>query len=138
MDSGYTMSIIDRDLLKQYGSPTIRIETVASVPIQGVAGDVHNCGEVAFLDIYLPGFEHGTPTILHMKHCARIVDNLKPGMLIGNDIIYPEGIVVNTVTRRLEVQKGSNTDFYAPITVEPRAPQWKGIAVTKRETVIPP
>ena len=132
LDTGCTMSIIDREFLRLQ-APETKIQQMASpITIRGVGQGTYRCNEFARLDIYL----QGSPTAL-IHRDVHIVDGLKAKMLIGVDIIGSERIIID-VPRRIVIV-GSCRNVKIPITVAPRAERRiKQQIKANNDVVVPP
>lgn len=137
-DSGTSMTMLDRKL-KEKDLPDVHVHTMA-VParVRGIGNDVHETNEYIIQGIYLPGGkdEEGRPatakTALREIH---LVDNLAAGMLIGNDVLVPEGIdlLFSTQTARI-----GSCGVEVPIEIRSKGPIMKRVISAKKPTIIPP
>lgn len=96
IDTGCTMSLIDRNFLKQLIEEGLIVD-IQKMPtpmkVRGLGTNQHDASEYARIAIYLPGSEgKGTALITREVH---IVDNLSANILIGIDIMKPEGMVLD-------------------------------------------
>lgn len=132
LDTGCTMSIIDRDFPFQQ-RPDIRIQHMASpVTVRGIRQGTHRCNAFVRLDIYL----QGNPTAL-IHRDVHIVEDLKAKMLIGMDIMGAEGIVLDIPHRTATIGSCQNTRI--PIVTTPRTTERLTRQIRARENVtIPP
>ena len=132
LDTGCTMSIIDREfLLKQVPKATIR-RMASPITVRGVGQGTHSCNKFARLDLYL----QGNPIAL-IHRDVHVVDGLKAKLLIGMDIIGPERIILD-IPQRVAIIR-SCKDTRVPITVSPRTSQRvKQPIKTSSDNTIPP
>lgn len=92
LDSGCTMSLVDKGFLQRY-APDAKIQSMASpIVVRGIGPDQHPTSAYVKLSLYLPGKEGRTAVLRRKFH---VVEALKANMLIGVDVIRPEGIVIN-------------------------------------------
>ena len=107
------MSLIDRRFL-QANLPNAEITRFQNaVRVRGIGDKVHDCHEYATFDLYLPG----DSKVARISRGARVVDDLKAKMLIGMDIIGPEGISVHIPSRTATVE--SCGSMQVPLGVQP-------------------
>ena len=132
LDTGCTMSIIDREFLLQQ-VPEMTVQRMASpIIVRGVGQGTHSCDEFARLDIYL----QGSPVAL-IHRDIHIVDGMKAKMLIGMDVIGPEKIILDIPQQMTII--GSCKSIKVPITVTPRAAQRITLPIKALKNVnIPP
>ena len=132
IDIGCTMSIIDREFLRQQ-APEVTIQQMGSpITVRGVAQGTHSCKEHVQLDIYL----QETPTAL-IHRDVHVVDGMKAKLLIGMDIIGSERIVIDTPQQIATI--GSCKNAKVPISVTPRSNQWVARPIKANgETTISP
>ena len=136
VDTGCNMSLIDRDFLKRL-LPNCRITQYEQpIPVRGIGERIHHCSEYATFDLYISGSIHGQPAVTQISRGARIVEGLQANMLIGMDIIGPEGM--SMVTPKWELHVSSCNNLIAPISITPRAARIQRVVCAKEETKIPP
>ena len=94
MDTGCTMSLIDREFLQTLMQVGLVID-IKKMPtpmtVRGLGTNQHDASEYACVSIYLPGSK-GTALISREFH---IVDHLSAKALIGIDVMKPEGILLD-------------------------------------------
>lgn len=91
-DSGCGMSLIDRQFLLRY-SPTTTISTMPTdMRVRGIGQKLHNANQFAKVDFYFPTTNG---CVAHFLREVHIVDGLEANALLGSDIIYPEGWVLD-------------------------------------------
>ena len=132
LDTGCTMSIIDREFLLQQ-VPEVIIQRMASpIMVRDVGQGTYSCNEFARLDIYL---QENPIALIHRD--VHIVDKMKAKMLIGIDIIGSERIVLD-IPQQIAIV-GSCKCAKIPITVVPRAAQrvTRPIKALKNVTIPP-
>ena len=113
LDTGCTMSLIDRAFFAEVlpNCPITRYDQ--GIPVRGIGNDIHNCKEYAEFDLYVPT-ANGKLAKIHRG--ARIVDNLKAKMLIGMDILGPEGFTIDLPRRLVTIT--SCQDVEIPISIQ--------------------
>jgi hypothetical protein len=129
------MSLIDREFLKWMAPDAVLMKTL-TIKVRGVGNAIHECGEYAVIDLWIPGFSNGTePTVAHIQRAVRPVDKLAANMLVGVDILGPEEVELNMKKRRITIE--SCGDFYTNVTVTPGT-RIQGVIQAKKKVVIPP
>lgn len=64
--------------------------------VQGINASKHKSGEFAFTIIFIPGFDkEGLGIYASIRYKLYLVDRLKANMLVGNNVLYMGGIVIN-------------------------------------------
>lgn len=115
IDTGCTMSLIDRSFLKTLMEEGLVVD-IQRMPtpmkVRGLGTNQHDASEYARVAIYLPGGKgKGTALITREMH---IVDNLSANILIGIDIMKPEGMVLDLARDIMTI--GSCQDLEVPIS----------------------
>ena len=91
-DSGCVMSLIDRKFLVKY-SPTTQIFTMQLfIQVRGLGKKLYNANQYANVDFYFPTING---CLVYFCREVYIVDDLDANALIGSDILYPEGWIIN-------------------------------------------
>ena len=137
LDTGCSMTAIDRKFQKSV-FPEAKVRRIAPVDIYGIGDGVKKSSEYVVLTIYLPGFKADKPALACITREFHIVEDLAARILIGNDIIQPEGIVIDPTFHFAKVK--SCDDMLIPIKLsKSRAEilQHRIVRVAKT-TVVPP
>ena len=135
IDSGCTMALTDRDHLDTIPHGEIK-KTPQPIRVRGIGAREHDSSEYTELDFYIHGKKaDGTPAIAHFKREVHIVDDLKAKMLIGMDIMGPEGIALDPANKRLTV---GSCGIVAPLSVKSKGERVDRIMRTTALTTIPP
>ena len=96
LDTGCGVSLIDRNWLKKTHADTTILRMASPLKVRGVGTNKYETDEFAILPIYLPGKDKDGQDILACLTAEfHLVDNLRAQMLIGNDIIGPQGIIID-------------------------------------------
>ena len=101
LDTGCAVTLIDRERLARLlpDQPINKMATPLSV--RGIGSSKHETGEYVCAPLYLIGTkDDDSPAYACLRRELHLVDGLKANMLIGNDIIGPEGILI-------DISKGS-------------------------------
>ena len=105
LDTGTSMSAIDRGFLLERVPEAKIMKTAVPVTLRGIGKELHDSSEYVLQDIYLPGRTKDAPAIAHIIREIHIVDSLKAKALIGMDIISLEEMVINTRKNVVEIRK---------------------------------
>ena len=110
LDTGCGVTLIDRQWLADL-LPDLAIKRMSSpLRVRGVGTSKHETNEFAIVPVFLPGKKDGKQVLACIRREVHIVDDLRVKMLIGNDVIGPEGIVVDIANETARI--GScNTDI---------------------------
>ena len=135
-DTGCGVSLIDREWLGEQ-CPNGSISKMASpLRVRGVGSSHHETAEFVTQHIYLPAIdEKRNPILACLYRELHIVDNLRAKMLIGNDIIGPEGIVIDVANKQARIGSCNAT---ATITAKPRGEYVRKKVLAKEPTIVPP
>ena len=137
LDTGCSLTLIDRAFLMEH-LPGIKIRTMAvPINVRGIGSDKHATAEYVILPIYLPGESKEGPADAFFEREAHIVEGLKAKMLLGVDIMGPEGIDVSISKRKAYI---NSCKVEIPIRVKPHPPQTRVVhaKTPKVGLVIPP
>ena len=137
LDTGYTMSLVDREFLSKL-LPNIVIQKLStSITVRGIGSATHPCDEFVSLDIYMPGMIQGKPHLAHIKRDFHIVVHLKAKMLLGMDLIGPE--MIDTNIKRRVATIGSCQGLEVPLYIKPRqGGKIKRVVRAKAKVIIAP
>lgn len=94
-DSGNTMTLVDRTFLKRQ-APTLTVKRVPrAIGIRGVGDNLSSTDGYAVVTLHLPGkLRNGTNGVAEIKFEAHVVDNLPANLLLGSDVMKPNGMDV--------------------------------------------
>lgn len=69
--------------------------------VRGLGSSRHETSEYVTQNLYFPGIDDkGQAVLACVRRELHIVDDLRAKMLIGNDIIGPEGIVIDVANKK--------------------------------------
>lgn len=134
LDTDCTMSLIDRVFLaKEIPEATIR-RMASSISVRGIGTTNHSTNEYVLLDIYIPGTDG---RIAHIQRELHIVEELRANVLIGIDIMGPEGITPD-MRKKIPVIKSCD-GISTPLTITSQSNQrLRRPVLSQKETTIPP
>ena len=96
VDMGSSMSMIDDTIYETIAEKYPKF-TTNPVRIKGVGEEVHTSRESVILEVLLPDISGNR--FARIRREFHIVHDMDCGLLIGNDIIEPEGIVIDVAKR---------------------------------------
>jgi hypothetical protein len=137
LDTGCSMTVIDSNFLKKH-YPDANIKRIAPVDIKGIGFGITKSDEYTVLTIYIPGYKGTTPKIAALTREFHIVYSLPAGVLFGNDIITPEGMIIDAQHRYVTI--GSCNNMVAALTLtkaKPLLAQHRMVRIAST-TVVPP
>ncbi|SLM38909.1 probable transposable element [Lasallia pustulata] len=137
VDSGCTMSLIDRAFLKETLPKTKILRVDRPIGVCGIGSTRYSSDEYVILDVFLDGTINDAPARAHMRREAHVVDSLKAKFLMGVDILAPERICLNLSEGKMVVR--SCKDLVAPIQITAKDNvRVQRIVRTEKRLVIPP
>ena len=135
-DTGCGVSLIDREWRTQQAPETAISKMATPLRVRGVGSSHHETSEFVTQHIYLPAIDdQGNPILACFYRELHIVDNLRAKMLIGNDIIGPEGIVIDIANKQARIGSCNAT---ASITAKPRGEFVRRKVYVKESTFVAP
>ena len=128
---GYTISLINRAFLRHI-MPNVKIkQMLILIIVKGIGNRKHNASKYIRLKIYLLG-KNGTAVI---KRELYIVDNLSTKVLIGINIIKPEGITIDLGKDIIKVS--TCDDMEIPINIITKGPYINATVFSSKRITIP-
>ena len=113
LDTGCTMSLVDCGFLQQQ-CPETKINTMATpMEVRRIGSVAHNANQFVLMDIYLQGTDGRVALIQREVH---LVDELKANILIGINILAPEGVSIDLSKQEAIIT--SCTNVYIPLSIE--------------------
>ena len=121
-DTGCTASQIDRTALRFI--PDVQITKFDKpLTVRGIGTAVHLYDEFAQFDMFIPDGQSGKVAKIRMG--ARVVEDLKANMLVGNDILGPLGVVVDLDQEILTLKACPGVRI--PMKVHPSTPSTRRV-----------
>ena len=115
LDTGCTMTLIDRDFLNKVAPEAIIKKLTFPVSIRNIGPGKHSLVNYTTINLYLPRNNQHTAAITRKVH---VVDRPKAQMLIGMDILVRESITIDTGNKQATI--GSCNDIVIPFEVTPQ------------------
>src|SRR5271163_1680377 len=103
-DTGSGMSLVDESVLES-GALSSR-KSQSPVHIKGVGDEMYLSKESVVLDVFFPDVTN--TRLAKITREFHIVQDMDCGLLIGNDIIEPEGIVIDLAKKRMQISACDN------------------------------
>src|SRR5271163_1096884 len=103
-DTGCGMSLVDESVLES-GALSSR-KSQSPVHVKGIGDEMYLSKESVVLDVFFPDVTNTRLAKITRKF--HIVQDMDCGLLIGNDIIEPEGIVINLAKKRMQISACDN------------------------------
>ena len=137
LDTGCSVSLADRAWIKEC-LPDVEIRKMASpITVRGLGSSRHQTDEYVILSIYLPGKTKDGQEVT-AKTAPReihLVDELKAKMLVGMDIMKPEGI---DILSSRSVASISSCKVHVPIELKPKGRAVRQPVHARQSVVVPP
>ena len=100
LDTGCGVTLVDKAWLLKH-LPIQNVNTMStSLKVRGIGASKHKSGEFAALSLYFPGRNNAGQQVYASLTCEiHLVEGLRANLLIGNDIMSPEGFVIDVKKR---------------------------------------
>src|SRR5271168_3630524 len=101
------MSLVDESVIQSIPESAGKTRhTNSPVHIKGVGDEMYLSKESVVLDVFFPDVTN--TRLAKITREFHIVQDMDCGLLIGNDIIEPEGIVINLAKKRMQISACDN------------------------------
>jgi hypothetical protein len=100
-DTGSGMSLVDESVLESGALPSRKRTVKSPVHIKGIGDEMYLSKESVVLDVFFPDVTN--TRLAKITREFHIVQDMDCGLLIGNDIIEPEGIVIDAAKKRMHI-----------------------------------
>ena len=98
------MTLIDRPWLLSELSDVYVAKISTPLKVRGVDTSKHETSEYVTIPIYLPGTDkNSSPILMYFRKELHIINSLRAKMIIGNNIIGPEGIIINLAHQKATI-----------------------------------
>ncbi|MCJ1405587.1 hypothetical protein MMC11_008815 [Xylographa trunciseda] len=122
------MSLVDSAFLQKY-LPGCPIMDMKPVQLRGIGETIHSSSQFAVFDLYIPC--NGNK-IAKMSRGARVVKNLTVQVLVGMDIMAPEGITIDLSNRLATIASCEN--LQVPLSINRNSQKGIGSLTQKIES----
>src|SRR5271163_1326800 len=106
-DTGSGMSLVDESVIQSIPESSGKTRhTNSPVHIKGIGDEMYLSKESVVLDVFFPDVTN--TRLAKITREFHIVQDMDCGLLIWNDIIEPEGIVINLAKKRMQISACDN------------------------------
>jgi predicted nucleic acid-binding Zn ribbon protein len=139
LDTGAGMSLIDRQWLQDNCPEATILTRATNVSVRGIDNQVQKTSNYVVLQVYIPGHDaaDGQIKLAEIRREFHIVPDLRCKMIIGEDIIEPEGIVIDSRDRKARMRACNDFVFKLRITPKGRQILHRRVATRTRVAVAP-
>ncbi len=131
LDTGCTATLADADFVKSL-LPDLTVHSMTTMlNVRGIGSQKHLANRWVLLKMKFLGLNK---QILEIEREVHLVDNLKAKLLIGIDILHPEGIIINLLEKTATFTHCRNTQV--PLTIVDR--NLRKTVFTLEASIIPP
>ena len=136
LDTGCGVTLVDKTWLSKH-LPMQKVNTILTpLKVRGIGASKHKSGEFAALSLYFPGRNNAGQQVYTSLTCEiYLVKDLRANLLIGNNIISPEGFVIDVKKRSVLIQSCGVT---VPIDTKQKGQFLTRKLLSSQETVVPP
>ena len=103
-DTGSGMSLVDESVLESGALSSRKCQS--PVHVKGIGDEMYLSKESVVLDVFFPDVTN--TRLAKITREFHIVQDMECGLLIGNDIIEPEGIVIDLAKKRMQISACDN------------------------------
>lgn len=138
LDTGCPMSMGDRLFLKRL-MPSYKTEKhEAPITLRGIGTNRHSTNEWTRLSFFMKGrTPEGKPVIIKFTREIHVVDNLKANILIGMDILGPEGVIIDLPNENVIFSKCGNVAVPVQATARDNV-RIRRVVRSEKKQIIPP
>jgi hypothetical protein len=139
LDTGAGMSLIDREWLKQMCPDALILTRASGVSVRGIDNKSQQTSSYVVLQLFIPGYDkdNGQIKLAEIRREFHIVQDLRCKMIVGEDIIEPEGFVIDSQDRKATIKSCNDFTFKLQITPKGRQVMHRRVKTLKRVTVPP-
>lgn len=136
-DTGASCCLVDRAFIKTH-IPNATIQRGKTTRVKGIGDDWYDSSEYITITLYFRAhLPNGSEVLAAVPMSLRIVNGLEANVLIGMDVLGPEGAILNMKTKQMILPRCQNA--CVPMRITPRSshpPKIRKILAFER-TVIP-
>lgn len=136
LDTGCGSTLADKDWIMSQ-IPRSEIKSMANpLHVRGIGAATHLSKDYIHVPFYFPGTNNdGKPVLAEIRREVHLVEGLKAKMLVGNDILVPEGFVLDLSNKAATI---SSCDTKIRISLKPRGQFISKRVLAAKDLVIPP
>lgn len=117
LDTGCSSTIIDEAFARKLGLTVSSVDP--PITVRGIGKAKYTTTEIATFNLYFPAAEgYDGPSFAKIAVRAHLVPSVKAQLLVGTDVLVPEGIVLNFNNRCAVIESCKGFSF--PLTCEAR------------------
>ncbi|RMJ21267.1 Integrase core domain-containing protein, partial [Aspergillus sp. HF37] len=134
IDSGCSTTIID----SQFADTVDPIaQGKEHLSVVGIGPQKHDSHRYIRFHLYIPGLKDGRYATAKITIQAHVVDALRPGILLGMDVLGPEGFLLDFDNRFARI--GSCDNITIPIQIQAKPQRFANVPVyAAKATIVPP
>ena len=138
LDTGCPMSMADRLFLKRL-MPSYKIEKhEAPITLRGIGTNRYSTNEWTTVSFFMKGkTPEGKPVMIKFTHDIHVVDNLKANLLVGMDILGPEGVIIDLPNESVIFSRCGNVSVPVQATARDNVRIRRVVRSEKRQ-IVPP
>ena len=135
-DTDCGVTLVDKAWLLSH-LPHQKISTMSTLTnIRGIGTSKHESAQFAALSLYFPGEDQAGQQVYASIRCElHLVDGLRANILVGNNILSPEGFAININKNRALIRSCGVT---IPINAKQRGQFFRRKLLASDENVVPP
>jgi hypothetical protein len=139
LDTGAGMSLVDKQWLLEMCPEAMVLTRASSVSVRGIDNKVQKTSNYVVLQVYIPGYDKqdGKTRFAEVRREFHIVNELRCKMIIGEDIIEPEGIVIDSQSRKATIKACNDFGFKLRITPKGQHILHRRVSTNSRVSVAP-
>jgi hypothetical protein len=139
LDTGAGMSLIDRKWLQELCPDAAILTRASGVSVRGIDNKAQQTSTYVVLQLYIPAYDpsNGSSKIAEIRREFHIVSELRCKLIIGEDVIEPEGFVIDSQARKASIKSCDNLNVKLRITPKRRQVMHRRVRTLSRVTVKP-
>jgi hypothetical protein len=139
LDTGAGMSLIDRKWLQELCPDAAILTRASGVSVRGIDNKAQQTSTYVVLQLYMPAYDpsNGSSKIAEIRREFHIVSDLRCKLIIGEDVIEPEGFVIDSQARKASIKSCDNLNVKLRITPKGRQVMHRRVRTLNRVTVKP-
>jgi hypothetical protein len=137
LDTGAGMSLVDRGWLHEMCPDANMLTRASGVSVRGINNKSQQTRGYVVLQLYINAYdkETGAAKLAEIRREFHIVPDLRCKMILGEDIIEPEGIVIDSQQRTAWMRSCADLRFKLQITPKGRQVLHRRVRTAKRMSI---
>jgi hypothetical protein len=139
LDTGAGMRLVDRQWLTENCPEAMILTRTSSVSVRGLDNRTQKTPSYVVLQLFVPGYDTTDNKIklAEIRREFNIVGDLRCKMIVGEDVLEPEGIVIDSQARKASVKSCCHFAFKVRITEKGRQILHRRVSTQGRVSVAP-